>query len=222
MINFFERNTALVAPEWYTIEKTIIDKISDLFKWEIWAALSKNEVKKWYYSTPKWIRKLEDEEWFNHDFSMINEKNKVIKSNLDEIKKSISEKWWINNHNLWKIAFSYFKMWLISENDINDYLNSYFLKRAKEALHILQSPLYASFWKDWKKIRIQDYHEVDHDLNEIEKIYLAYSISNNLLSQEEVEVVEKILKKWWDNLNNFLDTFFHQFDFKNFIEKFKD
>lgn len=84
MANFFTRNTALTPPQWfYLADVQVIDKITGLFKWEVLAALSRDEVKKWYYSTPRWPKKLEDEEWVNHDFSMIHEKDEIIKKLKD-------------------------------------------------------------------------------------------------------------------------------------------
>lgn len=208
MVNIFTRNNALNPPKGYTISNVnIFDRITSIFKWEVWAALSKSEVLEWYYSTPKWARKLEYEEGVNHDFSMIHEKDKIIKLNLEKIKFSISEKWWIKDKILYELAISYRNLWLISNEDIENCFNNYIIKRAKDAIHIIKSPLYTDFWKKWNKIKVQNHHDIDFDLNDTEKTYLAYCVMNNLLSQEEITTIENILKKWWDTLSSFLDKY---------------
>lgn len=122
---FLDRNSALLAPKWYQIcNISLAEKVTSIFKWEVWALLSIDELKQWYYSTPRWLKKLPHENWVNHDFSFIDKKNKVIKANIARIKYDIIYNSEPNNDVDLYLLKLYLESWYINEEDLRDWINT--------------------------------------------------------------------------------------------------
>lgn len=185
MVNFFKRNTVLEPPEWYEIYNvSLLESIWNILKWEINAVLSKSEVKDWYYSTPKWQRRLEQEKWINHDFSMISDKNNVIKYNISRIKYDVIFYWKTENEIDLELCRSYVKMWLISKDEITLWISTFFNIKAREVINRIQNDLIS---KD--------------DLNIKDMYYLSYWLKTNAFSMWEKMILERILEKLWIEIN---------------------
>lgn len=186
-MNFLKRNVALDAQESYKFwDISLFESVSNIFKWEVCALLTTSEVKDWYYySTSKWKIRLEQEPWINHDFSMISNKNSIIKNNISRIKYDIIFNWKTENEIDLEICRSYIKMWLISKDEITMWVSTSFNIKAREAINKIQ--------KDWIS---------KDDLNIWDLYFLSYWLKTNTFSMWEKMILERILEKIWIELNH--------------------
>lgn len=192
------RNVALVAPEWYEVCNVwILEKIWEFFKWEVNAALSRDEVLKWYYSSKNWLSKLEDEKWVNHAFSMLSEKNKIIKNNIKRIKYDLIFNWETQNEIDLNLCRTYFEMWYIKIEEISSWLNIFFNIKARKSINKIQ--------KDWI---------TKNDLGIEDMYYLSYWLNNNTFSMWEKMICERILNDFWIEF----DYIFWLWNFYNYFQ----
>lgn len=223
--NYFKRNTLLEAPEWNTITwVSLLWKIKGLVNWEVNALLTKDEVLNWYYySEKKWWVIKESEPWkmifddarfltdefiSDHIYNKINNKDAIIKRNLDKFYQEILEIWNVTNKDLF---ITYINAWYLDHESIKLITIEYLSKKWKKILNKAKEPL---MWSSrlWQKFRIKNYHDLDHDLSEIEKQILAYMIVNGSFNDNEINEIINLLQKWWDDLDYFLQ--------ENYVESF--
>lgn len=204
-MSILDRNVALVAPEWFEVYNVKPwEKIIEVLKWEVNSLLSKDDVKKWYYySREYWITKLEDKEWINHDFSMISNKEKIIKKNINRIKYDILFNWKTKNLIDLELCKSYVKLWLINKTDIKDWLKTNFSIKSRQILSYILSG-----------------NKTKDDLYLLNIYFLSYWLNNNLYSVWDKLLLEKVIENLWIKLEyilwmmnhyNFFDYEINQF-----------
>ncbi|NVP17340.1 hypothetical protein HUU51_01355 [Candidatus Gracilibacteria bacterium] len=124
-MGFLDRNSALLAPKGYQIcNISLAEKVTSIFKGEVGALLSIDELKQGYYSTPRGLKKLPHENGVNHDFSFIDKKNKVIKANIARIKYDIIYNSEPNNDVDLYLLKLYLESGYINEEDLRDWINT--------------------------------------------------------------------------------------------------
>jgi len=191
---FLDRNTALLAPEWYKICNIgLAEKITSIFKWEVWALLSIDEVKEWYYSTPKWLKKLPYENWVNHDFSFIDKKNKVIKSNIARIKYDIIYNSEPNNDIDLYLLKLYLKSWYINEEDLRDWINTSSEISSRKVLYKI----------------LNDEYITKSDLILEEMYLLSFWINTWVFSMWENLQLRRALEKIWVDIDFIINMKFY-------------
>lgn len=196
-MSILDRNVALVAPEWFEVYNIKPwEKIIEVLKWEVDSLLSKDDVKKWYYYSRKyWIIKLEDEEWVNHDFSMVSNKEKIIKKNINRIKYDILFNWKTKNIIDLELCKSYVKLWLIKRIDIYEWLRTNFAIKSRQILNYILSG-----------------NKTKDDLYLLNIYFLSYWLNNNLYSVWDKLLLEKVIEDLWIELEYILWMIYH-YDF---------
>jgi hypothetical protein len=155
----------------------------------------------------------------NNSFSYISEKFKMINKNIDNILFWIANNWFISKSSVYfSLLHVYLNNYYISINDIEKRLFNYFEKIANKAYNRAKSPLIASY-DYWYKEVVQEYHDLEHDLWEEEKQILVYCMVNNLLWEEKKHELEKILKKWWDSLDYFYNSYYDEDLFVKYLNR---
>lgn len=196
-MSILDRNVALVAPEWFEVYNIKPwEKIIEVLKWEVDSLLCKDDVKKWYYYSRKyWIIKLEDEEWVNHDFSMVSNKEKIIKKNINRIKYDILFNWKTKNIIDLELCKSYVKLWLIKRIDIYEWLRTNFAIKSRQILNYILSG-----------------NKTKDDLYLLNIYFLSYWLNNNLYSVWDKLLLEKVIEDLWIELEYILWMIYH-YDF---------
>ncbi len=199
LIEFWDRNSLRIDESWEKfIRKPIIFKIIDFCKWKA------NEL----------ILSDQTQGKFKYLKEKFNE--------LDKLLKEVHEK--ELNKELLKKGHGFIRSLPLEHQEILEYLYKQwkinllflFFKKLSNLKEIIfekiSSPLYVI--KDWKKVKIRDFHDIDHDLLKQEKNLLAYFIKTEELNYEEIEYLILVLNKRGDNLENFVKQYYN----KNFIE----
>jgi len=206
--------------EWYYISvKRWLTKISpDLIK-----QIARKYTNKLDISDVEWFDIITKQNIFYQNqirqcnmFNYIEEKQNVIEENKEKILSWIRLSWKV----IWysKLLFtSYLDNWYISINDIKRSIISYFWKEAEKAHTLAHTPLNASIY-NWEPFIVQDYHDIDHDLQTDKKLILAYALKHNLLLSAEIEGIEKILSKWWDDLEYFYKIYYKEGLINTYLE----
>lgn len=146
----------------------------------------------------------------NNSFSYISDKNKEIKNNVEFILSMIRNNWFISKSSIDSDLLSiYIENSYISLKEIKQQIKNYLDSKAIKAFHRANSPINISYY-NWYTEIVKKYHDLDHDLIDEEKIILAYYMKNNLLSSDKIIILEKILKKWWDNLDYFYNNYYKE------------
>ena len=206
LYEFFDRNSLLLNKyngKWICIyNKTITGKWGKLvwlIKGRVNAILSIDQVKDWYYySKKKWVVRLDNICKDIICFSIISDKEKNIKKNKANIFHLIENYWldyWImtidyNNYKL--LLISYFKLWLITKEELQEVIIKYF--------------------KNQSNIIIKDIYDDLMILEKKDKLILVYLIKHNLLEKSKITLLTNILSIHWCSIKTFLFQYYYRED----------
>ncbi|MDD3145308.1 MAG: hypothetical protein PHV23_04325 [Candidatus Gracilibacteria bacterium] len=196
-MSILDRNVALVAPEGFEVYNIKPgEKIIEVLKGEVDSLLCKDDVKKGYYYSRKYgIIKLEDEEGVNHDFSMVSNKEKIIKKNINRIKYDILFNGKTKNIIDLELCKSYVKLGLIKRIDIYEWLRTNFAIKSRQILNYILSG-----------------NKTKDDLYLLNIYFLSYGLNNNLYSVGDKLLLEKVIEDLGIELEYILGMIYH-YDF---------
>jgi len=197
--SFANRNSILVDTTWETYKsKWTLERIFSTIKWEADAILIESDI---------------------NNFSFIKQKDKIIYDNKTRILYKLLKRWTINESEQdYNLLQEYIKQWFIDIDEIKEIMIIFFKSKLFDIFIKAKSPLiWSGYWH--KKIIIQNYHDLDHDLLKNEQLILSYWIKNKLLSQVNIDMLENISIKWWDTLNYFCDSHYDENLVDSYLKK---